>query len=142
MSAVEKAIWLVKLPFRVAWTALLILNFLIVAPVVLAVGAFVIYWVALTISYILLPEAWTAAMWAWGSGLYADHMWVKVATIGAFTVLVSPIFLLAKDGRTDEEIRKEDEERLRLANDALIAQRNQREWDARWRESMGLPPSP
>lgn len=123
MSALERAIWMVKLPFRAAWGALLIANFLVFGPLFLLVGAFVAYWVALTFSFIFLPEAWTEAMWAWASGLYAEHMWFKIATIAAFTLLVMPI-LGFWPGRDPLEEAANDK-KMRDINDAMIAAQQQ-----------------
>ncbi len=132
MSALQRAIWMVKLPFRVAWGALLIANFLVFAPLFLLVSAFVAYWVALTFSFIFLPEAWTEAMWTWASGLYAEHMWFKAATIAAFTFLCLP--LLFWPGETEED-RKKREEEFRRANEDLIARQNFEQSKARMRAS-------
>jgi hypothetical protein len=123
MSALKKAIWLLAVPFRVAWTVFLIAYVLVGSAVCLMVGAFVAYWVALTFSYIFLPEAWTEAMWVWGASLYAEHHWIKVATIAAFTLLLFPI-LAAWPGRDPlEEVLHE--KKMNELNNNMIAARQQ-----------------
>ncbi|RWF05865.1 MAG: hypothetical protein EOS81_03080 [Mesorhizobium sp.] len=122
MSALERAIWLAKLPFRVLWGALLIVNFLAFAPLFLLVIAFVTYWIALSLSYLFLPEAWADGMWAWASELYAEHLWFKAATITAFTLLCLPLLFWPSES---EEDRKKREEKDRRATDDLIAAREQ-----------------
>ncbi|PJR12807.1 hypothetical protein [Sinorhizobium meliloti] len=91
MSAFSKAITVVTLPFRAAWTGFLIVNFLIVAAATLLVGAFVAYWLSLAIAYVILPEVWTEALWSWASGMYAEHTWFKAVTIAAFVLLLLPV---------------------------------------------------
>ncbi|MFC0808934.1 hypothetical protein ACFHWW_26425 [Ensifer sp. P24N7] len=91
MSAYSKAIRVVALPFRAAWTGILIANFLVIAAAALLVGSFVAYWLELAFSYLFLPEVWTEALWSWASGLYAEHTWFKVGTIAAFALLLFPV---------------------------------------------------
>lgn len=131
MSALRKAIWLVMVPFRLVWMSVKAVGFLISGVLCLWLGAFVAYWVALTFSYIFLPDAWTEAMWAWASGLYDKHLWFRVATIAPFAFLVGLPFAFVKDDQTPEERRRQEEERHRQLNDDLAAQR--------FREGLGLP---
>jgi hypothetical protein len=121
MSALMKAIRFLILPFRIAWTGFLIAYVIIGTAVFLLVGSFVAYWVVLTLSYIFLPEAWTEAMWVWGSSLYAEHLWIKVGTITAFTLLLLPIFA-ALPGRDPLE-EALHEKKMQELNDNLIAAR-------------------
>lgn len=123
MSALMKAIRLVILPFQIAWTGVLFAYVIIGSAVCLLVGSFVAYWAVLTISYIFLPKEWTEAIWMWGSSLYAEHLWIKVGTIAAFTLLLLPI-LATWPGRDPRE-EAVHEKKLQELNDNLIAARQQ-----------------
>lgn len=125
MSALTKAIRLLILPFRIAWTGVLFAYVIVGSAICLLVGAFVAYWVALTLSYIFLPEAWTEAMWMWGSSLYAEHQWFKVATIAAFTLLILPI-LAVWPGRDPLEEAIHDKKMNELNNNMIAAREQDR----------------
>jgi hypothetical protein len=121
MSALMKAIRVLILPIRIAWTGIQFAYVIISSAVCLLVASFVVYWAVLTISYILLPEEWTEAMWIWGSSLYAEHHWIKVGTIAAFTLLVLPI-LAVWPGKDPLEEAIHEKKTAEL-NDNLIAAR-------------------
>ncbi|MFA1676871.1 hypothetical protein ACDY97_30130 [Rhizobium mongolense] len=129
----SKAIRVMTLPFRAAWTGFLVVNFVVVAAAVLLVGVFVAYWLALAFSYMFLSETWSEMLWAWASGLYADYTWFKVGTIAAFALLLSPLLWATGEHRTASEIKEEEERERRVASD-LAAQQSQRR-EAEWRAS-------
>lgn len=123
MSALRKAIRLLTVPFRIVWTGVLIAYVIVGSAICLLVGAVVAYWVALAFAYIFLPEAWAETMWVWGSSLYAEHQWIKITTIVAFTLLLLPI-LAAWPGRDPlEEVIHE--KKMNELNNNMIATRQQ-----------------
>lgn len=123
MSVLRKAIRLLTVPFRIAWTGVLIAYVIVGSAICLLVGAVVAYWVALALAYIFLPEALAEVMWVWGSSLYAEHQWIKVTTIVAFTLLLLPI-LAAWPGRNPlEEVIHE--KKMNELNNNMIATRPQ-----------------
>ncbi|OHV80286.1 hypothetical protein [Ensifer sp. LCM 4579] len=125
MSAFSKAITVVTLPLRAAWTAFLIVNFLVVAAAILLVGAFVVYWLALAFSYLFLPEVWTEAIWSWASGLYTEHTWFKVATIAAFVLLLLPV-LGYWPGRDPLEEAAHERKMVELNKNLIAVQQQER----------------
>lgn len=111
------------MPFRLAWMSVKAVWILASVVLCLWLGAFIAFWIALTFSYIFLPETWTEAMWAWSSELYDNHLWFRIATIAPFVFLVSIPFAFLKDERSPEERQKEEDEKLRILNDDLAARR-------------------
>lgn len=122
MSVYRNAIKAAMLPFRAAWFLLLVANFLVLSAVCLVFAAFAGYWLALAFSYAFLPVEWTQALWAWGAHLYTHYIWIKVATISVFLLLVLPIL---KWPARDPDVDATRERKIARLNDDLIAARQQ-----------------
>ncbi|MBP2236583.1 hypothetical protein J2Z31_003097 [Sinorhizobium kostiense] len=101
------------------------MNFLVVAAGGLLLGGFVAYWLALTFSYLFLPEAWTESLWLWASGFYAEHTWFKVVTITAFVLLLFPL-LGYWPGRDPLEEAAHERKMIELNKDLIAVRKRER----------------
>ncbi|MBB3386245.1 MULTISPECIES: hypothetical protein [unclassified Rhizobium] len=121
MSLQQTATRIVIFPFRALWFLILSINFLIVSAACVLIAAFVAYALALTISYLFFPAAWTRGLWEWAASLYAQSPWFKGATITVFVLLLLPVLKLWP-GRDLKADTAREREAMRI-NDDLIAAR-------------------
>lgn len=109
----------IAFPFRLAWTLILMINFVVVAAAYALLAAFAGYALILVGSYLFLSPDWTMTIWGWAAGLYAQSIWFRAAVIVAFLLALLPILGLWP-GRTSGEERDSE---LRRLNDDLVAAR-------------------
>ncbi|MGP4693818.1 hypothetical protein [Agrobacterium cavarae] len=131
MSVQHTAIRIVTFPFRVLWFVILSANFLVVSAACVLIAVFVVYALALTISYLFFPAEWTRGLWEWVASLYAHSAWFKGVTITFFVLLLLPILKLWP-GRDLKADTAREREAMRI-NDDLIAARRRTQDQAKLR---------